>query len=273
MIRFYYVIALRVGSILYYVPKMAHYARHPERYDRNDRYRLAQKVINKVRKTARISTEYYGTENLPDTDGYIMFSNHQDKYDALGIFAGHRKPCSVLMDKKRSDLPIAKQFIDMLDGRRIERNRPRQQIRVLNQMADDLQNGVNYLIFPEGGYPKKRTDNSLSEFKYGCFSCAVKAKCPIVPVVLLDSYKAFGQNKLSRVTTKVIFLPPILYEEYQGMKPKELCEFVRLRIAAEIEKWDKNPAYLPPKPDWVLTGNMGTHTKLTRTAALERKRT
>ncbi len=262
MLRFYYVIVLRIFSIMYYVPKMAHYARHPKTYDRHDRYRLAQKVINKVRKTAKVTTEYYGLENLPPENGYLMFSNHQSKYDALGILAGHKEPCSALMDKKRSNMPIAKQFIDMLGGQRIERNSPRQQIRVLNNIAEDLKSGINYLIFPEGGYPKHRKDNSLIEFKYGCFTCAVKAKCPVVPVVLLDSYKAFGENTLSKVTTKTVFLPPIPYEEYEGMKAKELCEYVRGKIEQEITLWETTDTYKDRKPDHVITGNMGCHVKL-----------
>lgn len=235
MLRFVYVIVFRVFSIMYFVPKMSYYAKHPEKYSEEDRYRLAQDVIDRVRRTARTTTEYFGVENLPKDSGYIMFANHQGKYDALGILAGHEKPCSVLMDKKRSNMFIAKQFIDLLGGQRIEKNAPRQQIRVLAAIADEVESGRNYLIFPEGGYGKKR-DNSLGEFKYGCFYCAIKAKCPIVPVVLIDSYKPFGLNSLRKVRTKVIFLPPIPYEEYAGMKAPAVCAYVKERIQAEIDR-------------------------------------
>ena len=235
MIRFIYVIVMRTFSIMYFVPKMAHYAKNPAKYTELDKYLLAQDVMERVRKTARVTTVYYGKENLPRSSGYIMYSNHQGKYDALGILLGHDKPCSVLMDKKRSNMFIAKQFIDMLGGQRIERNNPRQQVRVLNNIAAEVKAGRNYLIFPEGGYRKKR-DNSVQEFKYGCFTSAVKAKCPVVPVAILDSYKPFGINSLRRVDTAVVYLPPIEYEEYEGMKAVEFCALVRTRIVDEIEK-------------------------------------
>lgn len=236
MLRFIYVILARTFSIIYFVPKMAYYAKHPEKYSEKDCYRLALDVINRVKKTARVTTEYIGKENLPQKSGYIIFSNHQGKYDALGILSAHSSPCSVLMDKKRSELPIAKQFIDMLKAKRIEKNNPRQQIRVINEIAREVSDGRNYLIFPEGGYGKKR-DNSLGEFKYGCFYSAIKAKCPILPVALIDSYKPFGINSLSRVKTKVIFLPIIPYEEYANMKAPELCAYVKEKIALAIEKY------------------------------------
>ena len=235
MVRFVYVIVMRVFSIMYFVPKMSYYASHPEKYTEEDRYGLALGIIDRVRRTARVTTEYEGIENLPDENGYIMFSNHQDKYDALGIMAGHKRPCSVLMDKKRSNMFIAKQFIDLIAGQRIEQNSPRQQIRVLNNIAKEVGEGRIYLIFPEGGYGKK-TDNSVADFKYGCFISAIKAKCPIVPVAIIDSYKAFGSNSLKKVKTKVIYMKPITYDEYKGMKAPELCEMVKSIIAEEIER-------------------------------------
>lgn len=216
---------------------MAHYAKHPEKYSDKDCYALAREVIRRVQKTSKVSTEYYGKENLPTTErGYIMFSNHQGKYDGLAILSGHDRPCSVLMDKQRSYMPIAKQFIDLVKGQRIDRKSPRQQIAVLSNIAKEVDGGRAYLIFPEGGY-RKDQDNRTNEFKYGCFLCAIKAKCPIVPVALIDSYKPFGENSLKPVTTKTIYLPPIQYEEYCDMKAPEIAKMVKEIIDKEIEKW------------------------------------
>ena len=219
---------------------MSYYANHPEKYSEEERYALARKILKKVRTTARITTEYHGIENLPSQNGYIMFSNHQGKYDALGIMEGHPSSCSVLMDKKRSEMFIAKQFIDFVNGKRIEKNSPRQQMRVLNDLSKEVIAGRNYLIFPEGRYGKKKADNSLGDFKYGCFYCAIKAKCPIVPVLLLDSYKTFSYNSLRKIHTKVVFFPPISYEEYSHMKAPELCLYVKEKIQKELDKWEKN---------------------------------
>ena len=237
MLRFYFVIIASIGAIIYFVPKMAHYAKHPEKYSEKDRYALAQEVMRRVKKTSRVSTEFYGQENLPTTDrGYIMFANHQGKYDGLAVMTGHERPCSVLMDKRRSYMPIAKQFIDLLGGQRIDRKSPRQQIAVLSNIAREVDTGKAYLVFPEGGY-RKHQDNRTNEFKYGFFLCAIKAKCPIVPVALIDSYKPFGINSLKPVTTKTVYLPPIEYEEYRDLKAPEIANMVKERIDAEIAKW------------------------------------
>lgn len=238
MLRFYVVIVLSIFDIAYYVPKMAYYARKKSKKSRKEKYQLIQRVINKMSKTARVSTECIGKENLPSEGGYIMYANHQGKYDGLAIMREHEGFCSALMDSKRSKMPIAKQFMDLSEGERIERQRPRQQITVLTNIARRVrENGDVFLMFPEGGYGKK-TDNSTEKFNYGCFVSAYRSQCPVVPVVLLDSYRAFGkgQNSLRHVTVKVIFLEPILYEDYKDLKAPELCALVQKRIDDEISK-------------------------------------
>lgn len=236
MLRFYVVIILSIFDIAYYVPKMAYYAKKKNGKSRKEKYKLVQKVINKMSRTARISTECTGIENLPTEGGYIMYANHQGKYDGLAIMREHEGFCSALMDSKRSMMPIAKQFMDLSEGERIERKRPRQQIKVLTNIARRVrEDGDVFLMFPEGGYGKK-TDNSTEKFNYGCFVSAYRSQCPVVPVVLLDSYRAFGQNSLKPVKVKVIFLEPILYDDYKDLKAPELCALVQKRIDDEIAR-------------------------------------
>ncbi len=236
MLRFIYVIVMRIFSILHFCPKMDYWGKHPEKYDEVKRYELAQDLVGRVRKTARVTTEVYGRENLPKDDGgYILVSNHQGKYDTLGIIYGHERPLTILMNKQRSKMPVADQLITLLHGKRIDVNNPRQSVKTLREIAEEVKEGRVYLIFPEGGYPKDQK-NQVGEFKYGAFVSAQKAQCPIVPVALIDSYKPFGVNSLKRVTTKVVFLPAIPYEEYKSMKSQEVCAMVREIIENEVNR-------------------------------------
>lgn len=52
---------------------------------------MAQVMIEHVKKRGRIETVASGMENLPTEGGYIMFANHQGKYDALGVISVHEK--------------------------------------------------------------------------------------------------------------------------------------------------------------------------------------
>ena len=108
-----------------------------------------------------------------------------------------------------------------------------QGMKVMLQMAEDVKNGRNFIIFPEG--TRSRDGNHLLPFKGGSFKCATKANCPIVPVALLDSYKAFDTGSVAKQTVQVHFLDPIYPEEYQGMKTTQIAELVRTRIEEKIQ--------------------------------------
>lgn len=63
----------------------------------------------------------------------------------------------------------------------------------------------------------------------------MKAKAPIVPVALIDSYKVFNSYTLGRVTTQVHYLKPLFYEEYRNLKTIEIAKIVQARICEVIE--------------------------------------
>lgn len=65
------------------------------------------------------------------------------------------------------------------------------------------------------------------DFKGGSFKAATKAKCPIVPVALIDSFKPFDTNSIKPVTVQVHFLKPFEYEEYKDMKTTEIAAEVK----------------------------------------------
>ena len=52
MLRFIWVIVSCLFLIMYYVPKMSYYARHPEKYGEDICYQMAQVMCNHVRRRA-----------------------------------------------------------------------------------------------------------------------------------------------------------------------------------------------------------------------------
>lgn len=232
MARFIFVIISCFFLIIYYVPKMAYYAKHPEKYDETVCYRMAQVMIEHVKRRGRISTVATGVDKLPQEGGYIMFANHQGKYDALGIISVHDNPLSFVMDVKRSKLFIADQFCNLMRAKRLDRTDIHQQVQIINEVASEIQTGKRYLLFPEGGYDHNH--NTLGEFVPGSFKIAKKAHCPIVPVVLFDSFKPFEGKSLKKVITQLAFLDPIPYDEFEKMKTTEIRDMVVERIQEHL---------------------------------------
>lgn len=70
--------------------------------------------------------------------------------------------------------------------------------------------------------------------KVGSFKAAIKAKCPIVPVALVDAFIPFDSNTIKPVTVQVHFLKPLYYDDYKHMKTTEIAEQVKERIQKAI---------------------------------------
>lgn len=121
----------------------------------------------------------------------------------------------------------------------IDREDIRQSMQVIINVTKEVKEGRNYLIFAEG--TRSKNGNHPQEFKGGSVKAAMKAKCPIIPVALIDSYKSFDTGSTAPVTVQVHFLEPMLYEEYKDMKSTEIAAEVKRRVEETIEKnggWD-----------------------------------
>ena len=227
-------VVVSLPLVVYYICKAHYIERHGERFSEETRYKMARKCIGIMMRNGRIETESFGQELLPKEGGYVMYSNHQGKYDTLGIMSSHPKPCTIVIDAYRSKLPITDSFIDLVQGSRLDKTDMKKQVHMILQIADEVKNGRRYIVFPEGGYDHNK--NELQDFMAGSFKCATKAKAPIVPVAIIDSYKPFGVNSLRKVKTQVHFLAPIFYEEYGKMTTAEIAEMVKGRISSTIDR-------------------------------------
>lgn len=200
-----------------------------------ERYEYVRDMVRLMQKTSAARTVGFGMENLPEDGGYVMYPNHQGKYDAYGIVAAHEKVCTVVMDKAKSYGIFIEEILDLVKGKRLDKNDVRQAFRLMNEIAQEVEAGQRYIIFPEGEYDAEKK-NTLREFKSGCFKASINSKSPIVPVVLVDSYKVWNSSSLGKVTTQVHFLPAIPYEEYGSLKTSQIAALVRERIQKKLDE-------------------------------------
>ena len=212
MWRYYYTIVRNIFRIPEAIKTMKDMIelskKRPEEYNEETKYRYVQYITDVMQKTGQIKTEVYGEENLPKDCGYMMYPNHQGKYDVYGILSVHKQPCTFVMDIEKSNSIFIKQIVDILDAKRLDKKNNRQAIEIVNKVAKEVEQGRKYILFPEGAYDNQKR-NDLIDFKAGCFKICLKSKAPIVPVVLIDSYKPYNSWAIGEIITQVHYLKPI----------------------------------------------------------------
>lgn len=203
-----------------------------QKYDAETRYSFLHKIVPIVIRRGRIKIHVTGIENLPNENGYVMFPNHQGLFDALAIIQTHERPLVTVMKKEVKDVFLLKQVITMLQAEVIDRDDIRQSMQVIINMTRRVKSGENFILFAEG--TRSKNGNSLLDFKGGSFKSAMNARCPIVPVALIDSYKAFDTGSIKKQTVQVHYLKPLTYEDYKGMKSTEIAHTVAEIIQDKI---------------------------------------
>lgn len=136
-----------------------------EKYTIGERYGKVREVCKKVNFYAHVNITCTGDENIPEKSGYILTPNHQGLFDVLLMIDTCRAPFSVVMRKDLENIPLLKQVMRALDGKAIDRDNPRQGMRIIQEMSEEIKKGRNYVIFPEG--TRSKNGNIPGIFKEG----------------------------------------------------------------------------------------------------------
>ena len=214
--------------------KLCYHASHVDKYTEEEHYKMLRYITYRANKGGNVIIDVHGQENIPKENGFMFFPNHQGMYDVLAIIDACPKPFSVVAKKEVANVPFLKQVFACMKAYMLDREDVRQAMEVIINVTKEVKKGRNYLIFAEGTRSKK--GNQIQDFKGGSFKSATKARCPIVPVALIDSFKPFDTNSITTVTVQVHFLEPLLYEEYKDMKTNEIAETVKERIQNKINE-------------------------------------
>lgn len=214
--------------------RLCYHASHTEKYSDEEQYALLKYITLRANRDGNVTIDVHGSENIPKKNGFMFFPNHQGLYDVLAIIEATPCPFSVVAKKEIANIPFLKQVFACMKAYMLDREDVRQAMQVIIDVTNEVKKGRNYLIFAEG--TRSKNGNQLRDFKGGSFKSATKAKCPIVPVALLNAYKPFDTNTIAPVTVQVHFLKPMYYEEYKDMKTTEIAAEVKSRIEKVIRE-------------------------------------
>ena len=213
--------------------KLWRYAAHPEKYEEMEMWNHIHYIMDRAVKGGNIELKVTGLEKLPEEDGFMLYANHQGMFDVVAIAGTWERPLAAVLKKELGEVPLLKQIRLCTNSFLMDREDVRQSLEVIQNVTKEVQKGRNYLIFPEG--TRSKNGNVMGEFHGGSFRCAVKAKCPIVPVALLDSHRVLDESGSAPVKVQLHYLKPIPYDEIAGMKATEVAALVKQRIQEAID--------------------------------------
>ena len=153
--------------------------------------------------------ELRGTENLPEDNGFIICANHWSNWDPVFIAIMMTWPIRFMGKKELFTNPLLGGFLRKLGVFPI--NREGRDLKSMKYAIGLVNDNQTLGIFPEG----TRVDEiSRSNLKEGVSYIALKAKCDLVPIEIISSYKPF-QKTIIKINK------PIKIDQYLSLKSKE----------------------------------------------------
>lgn len=214
--------------------RLCYRAAHTEKYTEENQYAFLKWIVIHANRGGNVHIDVHGAENIPSQNGFMFYPNHQGLYDVLAVLEACPVPFSVVAKKEIKNIQFLKQVFACMKAYMLDREDVRQAMKVILDVSDEVKKGRNYLIFAEG--TRSKCGNRIGDFKGGSFKAATRAKCPIVPVALIDSFQPFDRNTIAPVTVQVHFLKPIEYEDYKAMKTTEIAALVHDKIQKTIDE-------------------------------------
>ena len=216
--------------------KLCHYGKYTEKYPEQEKWDHIKFIMGRALAAGNVDLKVTGLENIPaaGSGGFMMYANHQGMFDVVAIAGTCPTPLGIAYKKELANVPVLKQIFQCTKSFALDREDVRQSLTVIQAITKEVEEGRNYIIFPEG--TRSKNGNVMGEFHGGSFRCAVKAKCPIIPIAFVDSFKVLDQKGSKRISAQIHYLKSIAYEEYQGMKAAEVAALVKARIQQAIDE-------------------------------------
>ena len=154
--------------------------------------------------------------------------------DCLLLYKYFKGVCGFVAKAEVKKIPLVNLWMNNLNCLYVDRDDIRDGLKMILAGIEKLKSGISICIMPEG--TRSKSKNDLLDFHHGSFRCALRAKCPVVPIALVDCFKVLDQEGGSKpVTAQIHYLTPIFYEEYKDLNTKELAALVRERIETKVQ--------------------------------------
>jgi 1-acyl-sn-glycerol-3-phosphate acyltransferase len=184
-------------------------------------------VLCRLIATSLFRVRVFGRENVPDSCGGLVCSNHQSFFDPVLMGLAIDRRLNFLARDTLFRNPLFKALILFLDAIPIDREGGG--LAGLRETLKRLKENELVLIFPEG----TRTRNGeLLPLKPGFCAVARRSKQPLIPIAFDGAYAAWPRDRwLPQFSVvRVVIGQPILPEEIATLDDASLVATLTQRI-------------------------------------------
>lgn len=153
-----------------------------------------------ARRTGKISFAFMGIrlrtvglERLP-AERCVVIANHASYLDGVVMTAALPPRFSFVIKKEMSRFPLAGQLLRRIGSEFVDRQDRHKGAMDARRVLRRASQGASLVFFPEGTFSKQP---GLLRFHSGAFATAVRAKCPVVVVIIRGTRQILPSHRIA----------------------------------------------------------------------------
>lgn len=167
-----------------------------------------------------------GRENIPKDQAVLYVSNHRSYFDILIGYTSVTNLTGYVAKKEMAHIPCISAWMRNLKCLFLDRENPREGLKMILNGVENIKNGYSVLISPEG---TRNHEKEMLPFKEGSLKMAEKSGCPVIPVAISNSDEIF-ENHLPWVKGAHVIIEfgePVYPKELEKENKKFLGAYVQ----------------------------------------------
>ena len=183
-------------------------------------------------------TYRFGIENIPRDRPVMFASNHRGILDSALAYGSLPVLAGFVAKKSVKKAPIFALWMKVLNCYFLDRDDPRDGIKMILNSVDEIKAGRSVFIAPEG--TRSKTEE-MNPFKEGSFKMATKTGCPIVPVAMSGADDIFENSKpfVKRAVTVIQYGEPIYLDQLTDEQRKFVGAYTQEKVAEMLKTHEK----------------------------------
>jgi 1-acyl-sn-glycerol-3-phosphate acyltransferase len=197
--------------------------RHPEHAD-TTRLHLVQWAFRCITVLSGVKLTVKGQEKIPKNRSVLYIANHRSFFDIVVTYPLFPDLTGFIAKDILRKIPAFGLWMKRVHCLFLDRKDLKRGLKTILDAIEKVKKGISIVIFPEGTRNRQADPTSLLPFRDGSFKIAQKAGCPIVPIAIIGTEKAFENHipwiRSTEVT--VVFGDPVDLNELPPENRKKI---------------------------------------------------
>lgn len=204
------------------------------------RYKVVRNTIRWLNVFLRVDLNVINKEIInktqQDGQGRIYVANHLNIYDVLALIIIFEKPLIFVSKKENSKVPFLNTHLKAIDTLSIDREDPRQSLKICKEAGLLVKSGKNIVIFAEGTRSK---DGRVAPFKAALKTMVHYSQSEIVLICVHNTSAplSFHLFKYPKERVNVRVFETIPYSFYLENR-KDFNEILREQLQKQVDEFD-----------------------------------